>query len=51
MLARALAPYGGLVIWRCFVYNCNQDWRDRKTDRARAAYDHFMPWTGSLRTM
>src|SRR5690606_20286727 len=38
MLAEALAPHGGLVIWRCFVYNCMQDWRDRKTDRARAAY-------------
>ncbi|MBD0383626.1 alpha-glucuronidase family glycosyl hydrolase [Paenibacillus sedimenti] len=41
MLAEALKPYGGIVIWRCFVYNCKQDWRDRTTDRARAAYDHF----------
>ncbi|WP_019640457.1 alpha-glucuronidase family glycosyl hydrolase [Paenibacillus fonticola] len=46
MLAEALAPHGGLVIWRCFVYNCLQDWRDRSTDRARAAYDHFMPLDG-----
>ncbi|ASA23931.1 alpha-glucuronidase family glycosyl hydrolase [Paenibacillus donghaensis] len=46
MLAEALSPYGGLVIWRCFVYNCKQDWRDRKTDRARAAYDHFTPLDG-----
>ncbi|MGF7030957.1 alpha-glucuronidase [Paenibacillus mucilaginosus] len=46
MLAEALQPYGGLVIWRCFVYNCKQDWRDRQTDRARAAYDHFMPLDG-----
>ncbi|ANS74672.1 alpha-glucuronidase [Paenibacillus yonginensis] len=46
MLAEALAPYGGLIVWRCFVYNCNQDWRDRKTDRARAAYDHFTPLDG-----
>lgn len=46
MLAEALEPYGGVVIWRCFVYNCKQDWRDRKTDRARAAYDHFMPLNG-----
>lgn len=46
MLAEALEPYGGLVIWRCFVYNCMQDWRDRKTDRARAAYDHFKPLDG-----
>lgn len=48
MLAEALAPFGGLVIWRCFVYNCMQDWRDRKTDRARAAYDHFKPLDGQF---
>ncbi|MFC0214578.1 alpha-glucuronidase family glycosyl hydrolase [Paenibacillus chartarius] len=46
MLAAALKPYGGLVLWRCFVYNCQQDWRDRTTDRARAAYDHFKPLDG-----
>ncbi|MFS0723782.1 alpha-glucuronidase family glycosyl hydrolase [Paenibacillus sp. 1P07SE] len=49
MLADAIAPYGGRVIWRCFVYNCLQDWRDRSTDRARAAYDHFMPLDGRFR--
>ncbi|GJM82069.1 hypothetical protein HMSSN139_45650 [Paenibacillus sp. HMSSN-139] len=49
MLADALAPHGGLVIWRCFVYNCMQDWRDRSTDRARAAYDHFKPLDGRFR--
>jgi alpha-glucuronidase len=49
MLGDALAPHGGLVIWRCFVYNCMQDWRDRKTDRARAAYDHFQPLDGRFR--
>lgn len=48
MLARALAPYGGTLVWRCFVYNCGQDWRDRQTDRARAAYDHFMELDGSF---
>lgn len=41
MLAKSVAAYGGIVVWRCFVYNCKQDWRDRKTDRARAAYDNF----------
>lgn len=46
MLAEALQPYGGLVIWRCFVYNCLQNWSDRATDRARAAYDHFTPLDG-----
>ncbi len=46
VLARAVAPYNGLIIWRCFVYNCQQDWRDLKTDRARAGYDNFMPIDG-----
>jgi alpha-glucuronidase len=48
MLAAALEPYGGLVFWRCFVYNCTQDWRDQSSDRARAAYDHFIPLDGSF---
>lgn len=46
MLAEALRPFGGVVIWRCFVYNCQQDWRDQKTDRAKAAYDNFKPLDG-----
>ncbi len=48
MLGEALKPYGGVVIWRCFVYNCQQDWRDTQTDRARAAYDHFQPLDGQF---
>ncbi|MGG1518656.1 alpha-glucuronidase family glycosyl hydrolase [Paenibacillus oryzisoli] len=48
MLAEALALHGGIVIWRCFVYNCQQDWRDRVTDRARAAFDHFTPLDGKF---
>lgn len=48
MLGEAFEPYGGIVFWRCFVYNCHQDWRDRKTDRARAAYDHFKPLDGEF---
>ncbi len=46
LLADTLAPYGGVVHWRAFVYNHRQDWRDRSTDRARAAYDHFAPLDG-----
>jgi alpha-glucuronidase len=49
MLADALKPHGGELIWRCFVYNCTQDWRDQKTDRARAAYDIFKPLDGTFR--
>lgn len=48
MLAKAIAPYGGIIIWRCFVYNCTQDWRDRKTDRARAGYDYFKDLDGQF---
>ena len=48
MLAHGVKPYGGLIIWRCFVYNCQQDWRDTKTDRARAGYDNFMPIDGAF---
>ncbi|MFF0161228.1 alpha-glucuronidase [Streptomyces sp. NPDC005263] len=48
MLAAALAPYGGTVHWRAFVYDHRQDWRDRTTDRARAAYDHFTPLDGEF---
>jgi alpha-glucuronidase len=49
MLADALAPHGGAVHWRAFVYNHRQDWRDRSTDRARAAFDHFAPLDGQFR--
>ncbi|MEU8192123.1 alpha-glucuronidase, partial [Micromonospora carbonacea] len=49
LLAEALAPFGGVVHWRAFVYNHRQDWRDRSTDRARAAYDHFAPLDGRFR--
>jgi alpha-glucuronidase len=48
MLAAAIKDCGGLIIWRCFVYNCQQDWRDTLTDRAKAAYDHFMPLDGQF---
>jgi alpha-glucuronidase len=41
VLARALAPHGGLVLYRGFVYNNHLDWRDMKADRARAGYDNF----------
>ncbi|NSB12523.1 alpha-glucuronidase family glycosyl hydrolase [Clostridium beijerinckii] len=48
MIASALAPYGGLLIWRCFVYNCKQDWRDHTIDRAKASYDCFTPLDGQF---
>ncbi|MET9966369.1 alpha-glucuronidase [Streptomyces sp. NPDC006356] len=48
LLAGALTPYNGTVHWRAFVYDHRQDWRDRTTDRARAAYDHFVPLDGQF---
>ncbi|MEV8432899.1 alpha-glucuronidase [Streptomyces chartreusis] len=48
LLAAALEPFGGTVHWRAFVYDHRQDWRDRTTDRARAAYDHFVPMDGQF---
>ena len=51
MLARAVKPYGGTIIWRCFVYNCQQDLRDRRTERARAGYDNFEAPDENLMTM
>ncbi|MDR6553904.1 alpha-glucuronidase [Paenibacillus qinlingensis] len=47
-IAAAVAPFGGLVFWRCFVYNCQQDWRDAQTDRPMAAYKHFQPLDGAF---
>lgn len=48
MLARALRPFGGWLVWRCFVYNCMQDWRDTRTDRPMAAYTHYAPLNGAF---
>ncbi len=40
MLADALAPHGGVVMWRAFVYGRLRE------DRARQAYDEFVPLDG-----
>jgi len=48
VIARALALYGGTLYWRCFIYNCLQDWRDTVTDRPKAAYDTFFPLDGKF---
>ncbi len=44
MLADALAPFGGIVMWRAFVY-------DDKVpdDRAKQAYSEFKPLDGKFR--
>ncbi len=48
MLAAALAPHGGVLVWRAFVYNCHQDWRDTVTDRPKAAWENYMPLDGAF---
>jgi alpha-glucuronidase len=48
VLARALRPYGGIVLYRGFVYNHRLDWRDLKADRARAGYDNFRSLDGKF---
>jgi alpha-glucuronidase len=48
VVARALAPHGGLLFYRGFVYDHHMDWRNPKNDRARAAYDDFHPLDGQF---
>jgi len=48
LLANALAPHNGVVLYRAFVYNHHLDWNDPKADRARAAYDIFHPLDGKF---
>ncbi|MBA8681145.1 alpha-glucuronidase [Stenotrophomonas tumulicola] len=44
MLADALAPHDGIVMWRAFVYS-----HETSPDRAKQAYDEFVPLDGSFR--
>jgi alpha-glucuronidase len=48
VIARALKPHGGILMYRAFVYNHHLDWHDMKADRARAAYDYFHPLDGKF---
>jgi len=48
VIARAVGPPGGIVLYRAFVYNHHLDWRDLKNDRAPAAYDIFHPLDGQF---
>jgi alpha-glucuronidase len=43
MLARPLRAYGGLVIWRAFVYSA-----DVNVDRIKQAYNEFIPLDGKF---
>jgi alpha-glucuronidase len=48
VIARALKPHGGIVLYRAFVYNHHLDWTNLKNDRAKAAYDNFHPVDGQF---
>lgn len=48
VLARALKPHGGVVLYRGFVYNNHLDWNDLKADRARAGVDNFVKNDGTF---
>ena len=45
MLADALKPYGGIVMWRCFVYGANH----KGEDRVKQAVSEFKPLDGQFR--
>ena len=44
MLADAVAPFKGIVIWRAFVYS-----NENPVDRHKQAYDDFVPLDGTFR--
>ena len=48
MLAQAVKPHDGVLVWRAFVYDCMQDWRDTKTDRPCAAWNLYKPLDGAF---
>lgn len=43
MIADALKPHKGIVMWRAFVYNPGDE------DRAKQAYQEFLPFDGQFR--
>ena len=43
MLAEAVAPHGGVVMWRAFVYS-----NETPDDRAKQAYNEFVPLDGKF---
>ena len=48
VVARALLPHHGILLYRGFVYDHHMDWRNLKNDRARAAYDNFHSLDGKF---
>ncbi|WP_163399756.1 alpha-glucuronidase family glycosyl hydrolase [Flavobacterium fluviatile] len=44
MLADAVAPFGGIIMWRAFVYSEHDS-----NDRAKQAYAEFVPYDGKFK--
>jgi alpha-glucuronidase len=44
MLADAVGPHGGIIMWRAFVYS-----QEEPKDRAKQAYSEFVPLDGQFR--
>ena len=44
MLADAVAPFGGIIMWRAFVYSEHD-----ANDRAKQAYAEFQPYDGKFK--
>ena len=44
MLADAVAPFGGVIMWRAFVYSEHD-----ASDRAKQAYAEFVPYDGKFK--
>ncbi len=44
MLAEAVEPFGGIVMWRAFVYSEHDP-----SDRAKQAYSEFVPYDGRFK--
>lgn len=44
MLAEAVAPHNGIIMWRAFVYS-----EEKPEDRAKQAYSEFKPFDGKFK--
>lgn len=45
MLAEAVAPFDGIIMWRAFVYSA-----EKNEDRHKQAYNEFVPLDGAFRS-
>ncbi|KAJ7232839.1 glycoside hydrolase superfamily [Mycena haematopus] len=48
LFAKAIQPFGGIVMYRAFVYNQLPNESDWRADRANAAVDFFQPLDGQF---